>query len=1045
MRKISFLAEIDSSKAQKELDRLNRKIASTTEQLERAQEKRSGIEEQLEGAKNAADGARVKLRELSDEYRRLSAEMYGARQAGKSTDALAAKRNAVWEEYREQEAAIRAADRSVQRLTKEYARADAQCNSITRTLERQQNAAGELERKLAKAYRSERIRGAIDGLKDRVRSVFSIGTAKGVAEKVTGGFKAGLKTIMKYALGIRGLFALFKRLRGAVTEGVNNLVKQDSRLNSSLSAMKSGLSTVKNALGAAFAPVLTAIAPLVTKLCSMLTDAANAVARFFAILGGQSSYKKAIQVQEDYAASLESTGSAAKEAAGYLSGLDEIATYNDGSSSGGGGGGSSSAAFAEEAVDAAGSWAEQVKQAIEAGDWRGAGKLFASKMNSVIENFNAAKSAKKISETIKGSIEAAIGFVEEVDWKQLGNKVAEFIKNIDWSGIISDMFELIGAALGGLGGFVWGLLEGALTDVYSYFKKYIDEWIERLGGADAEPADIGFAIVCGLIEGLWNGIKNIGKWIVDNIFKPIWDGIRSAFDIHSPSRKMEELGILIIEGVVNGLKKIGELLKKWWDEHIAPWFTRERWQKLGTDAKAWLTEKLDFSGIKETIGPWYTSKIAPWFTKDKWEKLGSDAKQWLSGKLDFSGIKDGISGWYKNKVEPYFAAAKWSNLGTTAKNAIEGKIALTKDAVKSWYETKVAKFFTKSTWENLGTTAKNAIEGKISLTKDAAKSWYDSKISPYFTAAKWQQLGSTAKDALENKVAITVDTAKSWYDQKIAPVFAASKWRTLATDAINALKNNLSMGGTDPLSTWYATYVSPLFSASKWRGLATDAISSLKNAFGLGSWSPISEWWNDKVSPWFTWDKWKKLGTDAISAIKNGLSSLTLPKFRFEWTTSYKEFSVLGQKIGMNIPWPKLSFYSRGGIINGATYLGNGRVAGEDGREAIIPLERHTEWIEMVANALADILIDRLGTLMQRIPMPAVASGTLIPPRITVDLPGLDALRGDLAEIKALMNRERGGSYEFIAQLNRRTIFDEMIAEARLRRSTTGKNPLLDL
>lgn len=43
--------------------------------------------------------------------------------------------------------------------------------------------------------------------------------------------------------------------------------------------------------------------------------------------------------------------------------------------------------------------------------------------------------------------------------------------------------------------------------------------------------------------------------------------------------------------------------------------------------------------------------------------------------------------------------------------------------------------------------------------------------------------------------------------------------------------------------------------------------------------------------------------------------------------------------------------------------------------------------------------------------------------------------------------REEAGSagsrYEFIARLDRRTLFDEVITEAKLRKGQTGKNPLV--
>ena len=60
----------------------------------------------------------------------------------------------------------------------------------------------------------------------------------------------------------------------------------------------------------------------------------------------------------------------------------------------------------------------------------------------------------------------------------------------------------------------------------------------------------------------------------------------------------------------------------------------------------------------------------------------------------------------------------------------------------------------------------------------------------------------------------------------------------------------------------------------------------------------------------------------------------------------------MGQQIHMSIPWPKLSFYAKGGIVDAATLFGGGAVVGEAGREAIIPLDRHKEWIGKVAEEM---------------------------------------------------------------------------------------------
>lgn len=153
-----------------------------------------------------------------------------------------------------------------------------------------------------------------------------------------GALKNGVKSLLKYGLGIRSLYMLFRKLRAALTDGIKNLVQYSSDTNKSMSSIKSSLTQVKNSLATAFQPVLTAVAPILTKLCSMLSQAITYIGMFFTALSGGTKFTRAIAVQQDYAKSLQGTGAAAKEAQQQLSGLDEINTWQDNSGGGGGGG-----------------------------------------------------------------------------------------------------------------------------------------------------------------------------------------------------------------------------------------------------------------------------------------------------------------------------------------------------------------------------------------------------------------------------------------------------------------------------------------------------------------------------------------------------------------------------------------------------------------------------------------------------------------------------------------------------------------------------------
>ena len=89
-----------------------------------------------------------------------------------------------------------------------------------------------------------------------------------------------------------------------------------------------------------------------------------------------------------------------------------------------------------------------------------------------------------------------------------------------------------------------------------------------------------------------------------------------------------------------------------------------------------------------------------------------------------------------------------------------------------------------------------------------------------------------------------------------------------------------------------------------------------------------------------------------------------------------------------------------------------------------------------------------------RVPnVPYLASGAVIPPRseflaVLGDQKSGNNIEAPESLLRKIVREESGtvtggGQYRFTAQLNRRTIFDEVIEEAKLRRDLNGRNPFL--
>ena len=146
------------------------------------------------------------------------------------------------------------------------------------------------------------------------------------------GFKNALKNILRYGLGIRSLFFLFRRLRNYAKEALQEMAKEFPAVNNQVSRSISAFNQMKGAIGTAVQPLLNVLVPALEKVAAVIVKVANLIGSVFALLTGQKTVYQAVAVQTDYAASLAQTGKNAKDAKkeleGYLSPLDEINKYN---------------------------------------------------------------------------------------------------------------------------------------------------------------------------------------------------------------------------------------------------------------------------------------------------------------------------------------------------------------------------------------------------------------------------------------------------------------------------------------------------------------------------------------------------------------------------------------------------------------------------------------------------------------------------------------------------------------------------------------------
>ena len=302
--------------------------------------------------------------------------------------------------------------------------------------------------------------------------------SKGLIGNLTKGFKNALRNLMRYGLGVRSLYFLFRRLRGYAKEALQEMTKAFPEVNQQVSRAVTALNQMKASIGTAVQPLLNVLVPALEKVAALIEKIANLIGSFFALLTGQKTIYRAVAVETDYAASLESTGSAAKKAKkeleGYLSPIDEINKYNsnkDNDSGGGAGGGG--LAYEEVPIDPEIlDLFAKLREMWEKGDFYDLGREIGEKLRDALEAIpwdeireTANKLGKSVATLINGFIEVerlaydigttiaqgvntvfefVNGFVHNIHWASIGTFIADtfngFFENIDWN-LIKDTIE----------------------------------------------------------------------------------------------------------------------------------------------------------------------------------------------------------------------------------------------------------------------------------------------------------------------------------------------------------------------------------------------------------------------------------------------------------------------------------------------------------------------------------------------------------------------------------------------------------------------------
>lgn len=514
--------------------------------------------------------------------------------------------------------------------------------------------------------------------------------------------------------------------------------------------------------------------------------------------------------------------------------------------------------------------------------WNDFGMDLADGLNQWISDFNWAENGARLGDVAIGLLSGIKSFLETTDWQSLGNGIADFIGGIDWSGVADQLFEGIGAALGGLLAFLRGLVEDAWDDVVKWWK-------------DTAFEDGKFTME-GLLNGIWEKLKDIGTWIKEHIFQPFIDGFKNAFGIHSPSTVMAEQGGYIMEGLLNGVAdKLQSVLE------------------FFGDLKDKIVDK--FSDLKDKLGEKFGK--ARKAVEDKFSDIGT----WFSNrKSDIqSGMKD-VSSWFGTKFQSGRTNVNkaFNDVGswfTSRKNDIQNGI---KD-IDSWMNTKftTARTNVNNAFSSVGTwfgSRKSEIQTRMSDIDTWMNAKYQSARG--YVNGAFNDVGSWF-GSRKGEIQSNMESINGWFNTKYQSA------RSNVNAAFNGVgswfgsRRNDIQSNMQYISTWFSSTFKTAYNG------VTSAFSGIGRYFqNVGNWitSPVKSAINS-VGSAVNWI-YKKLG---------GSKDL-IPKY----ATGTGKNGVLNDTFGMVND-------QSGGTYRELVQFPNGKAFIPKGRNVVLPMPKGTK------------------------------------------------------------------------------------------------------
>ena len=284
---VVFSVDLDDKDAQKELNKLVKKIDTLNDKIYQKQQDKMPLAKQSAEIAANLDAAKATLDSMHSGKEVFTADSIKA-----------------------QESTVKSLQKEYDAVTAKVEKMDASIQSDTANLDKMKTKAGEL---------SEKISSTKNG-------VFGMGEATKKADEYMSRFVNRVKKLALRAF----VFTLITRALSVVRDYVWKVIQVNDEAAKAIGRLKGALLTLAQ-------PLLSVIVPAFTALVNILTKVISVIANIVSMLFGTTAKKSEAAAKGLYkeADAIGSVGSAAKEAKGNLASFDEINTISTSSSGGG--------------------------------------------------------------------------------------------------------------------------------------------------------------------------------------------------------------------------------------------------------------------------------------------------------------------------------------------------------------------------------------------------------------------------------------------------------------------------------------------------------------------------------------------------------------------------------------------------------------------------------------------------------------------------------------------------------------------------------------